>query len=426
MFSRKKRDNRGLIDERFLKDTFVGIESLSQKWTDRLFAKFRSFIEVVFREVKRFAIRNRIPRVAFGVVLLVSILVAMYFYCRIPESPDEPTKWMMRIGILTLYSTISISLMVFLLQRSSAKKHRREQEIREALQFIRDNYKEVRFIPLCAIAARVFPSAPHYRDIYDNFNNCSKEVQNEIFRQTINNRKDNKDYQIQLRLLLHELESLPMHYGKEFIQKYIKSLVTDMKSHGLDGYTDYHHFYKSFISLDEYVANGICVVKEQFGELNLPIMNTIKIPTRKKTMRTNLSLKGYILRHIELPNSINDFSHESIDCTKTPLRFAELYTQVVKKRQLQNEVTLKMDVVRSHFMRLFETYIASIYVSYKLYNHGVIHVLEDNDRYEDLAYETILRLCLCYGRKTKEIRKNEKSSGFGHLIDQVELMESLK
>lgn len=94
------------------------------------------------------------------------------------------------ISVLSLIATIFVSFAIYWLQSRHEKEILRMEENKaqaalksEAEKFRIENADEIEYLPLCVIAASVNRYAKQHRNIYTQFNKCSKELQNEILKQ---------------------------------------------------------------------------------------------------------------------------------------------------------------------------------------------------------------------------------------------------
>lgn len=86
------------------------------------------------------------------------------------------------IGILSLLATISIPIMIHRSDIKRIEEDAKKQLERDAEMFIRINYEEIEYLPLCIFANAVGPYTQNSRKIYNNFNACPKEIQFEILK----------------------------------------------------------------------------------------------------------------------------------------------------------------------------------------------------------------------------------------------------
>lgn len=94
------------------------------------------------------------------------------------------------IDIAALIATIGVSFAIYWLQsrhekeiRELEQKHKEDQFIEKAEQFLFDNEEERDYLPLCIIAAYLHRHEKHYRKIYSNFCRCTVQMQNQILIQ---------------------------------------------------------------------------------------------------------------------------------------------------------------------------------------------------------------------------------------------------
>ena len=88
---------------------------------------------------------------------------------------------------ISLVITISISIFLFKLEQRQSKRflqERTEQKLEEldhnAENFIIQNSQEIEYLPLCVFANKLNNTHGHKRNIYNNFNMCSEELQAKI------------------------------------------------------------------------------------------------------------------------------------------------------------------------------------------------------------------------------------------------------
>jgi hypothetical protein len=93
-------------------------------------------------------------------------------------------------GILSLFSSIILTIVIFVLERKHQKKQDKESEKNRKLAlyeaakvFIIDNDSEIEYLPLCVIAASVSKFSKNKRKIFNRFKRCSAELQGEILQQ---------------------------------------------------------------------------------------------------------------------------------------------------------------------------------------------------------------------------------------------------
>ena len=87
------------------------------------------------------------------------------------------------IGILSLISTISLSIVLYVLEAKRINRDKKIEDERrktlleyEAEKFIITNGDEIDYLPLCVFANNLNKIKKHKRDIYNNYNLCSDEV----------------------------------------------------------------------------------------------------------------------------------------------------------------------------------------------------------------------------------------------------------
>lgn len=88
------------------------------------------------------------------------------------------------ISVLSLISTIAISVIIYILERRLKKEQEKKDEIsrikeleHEAEIFIIQNGDEIEYLPLCVFANALNKTIKHKREIYNNFNASSDELQ---------------------------------------------------------------------------------------------------------------------------------------------------------------------------------------------------------------------------------------------------------
>lgn len=89
----------------------------------------------------------------------------------------------MIVGILSLFATIAISIVIYLLQRKNEKNQHQNELKEKAIEFLQDNIDEKEYLPLAQFAAKLNPLYKHIRKIYNRFSRCNIELQKEILKQ---------------------------------------------------------------------------------------------------------------------------------------------------------------------------------------------------------------------------------------------------
>lgn len=89
----------------------------------------------------------------------------------------------MIVGILSMFATIAISIVIYILQKNEKKQEHKRELKREARDFLIENIDEKEYLPLAQFAARINPLYKHNRKIFNRFNRCDEELQKEILEQ---------------------------------------------------------------------------------------------------------------------------------------------------------------------------------------------------------------------------------------------------
>ena len=91
------------------------------------------------------------------------------------------------IDIFSLIATIFVSFLLYWLEKKKEKEIEKQEQKKsdekieiEAINFIRNNNKELGYLPLCAFANNLNKLKPHDRNIYNNFFTCSSTLQEKI------------------------------------------------------------------------------------------------------------------------------------------------------------------------------------------------------------------------------------------------------
>lgn len=87
------------------------------------------------------------------------------------------------IGVLSLMATIAISIVVAKVEQKREKQNHASELRQLAKEFIIDNQAEIGYLPLCIFAKARSEFSANKRQIYNQFNRCTEELQNEILRQ---------------------------------------------------------------------------------------------------------------------------------------------------------------------------------------------------------------------------------------------------
>jgi len=87
------------------------------------------------------------------------------------------------ISSLTLIATVTISFLIYYLEKARERKKITEINNEIAKNFIIDHDSEIAFIPLCLVASCKNRHRKHYRNIYNDFNKLSNDVQKEVLKQ---------------------------------------------------------------------------------------------------------------------------------------------------------------------------------------------------------------------------------------------------
>ena len=89
----------------------------------------------------------------------------------------------MIIGILSLFATIAISIVIYILQKNEKLREHKIELKQRARDFLIENFDEKEYLPLAQFATRINPLYKHSRKIYNRFNRCDSELQKEILKQ---------------------------------------------------------------------------------------------------------------------------------------------------------------------------------------------------------------------------------------------------
>lgn len=81
----------------------------------------------------------------------------------------------MIVGILSLFATIAISIVIYLLQRKNEKNQHQNELKEKAIEVLQDNIDEKEYLPLAQFAAKLNPLYMHIRKIYNKFSRCNIE-----------------------------------------------------------------------------------------------------------------------------------------------------------------------------------------------------------------------------------------------------------
>lgn len=102
---------------------------------------------------------------------------------------ELPEVLQLILSILSLFATVSVSVILYKAERRQAKKEAREKENarlkeleHEAEIFIIKNGDDIDFLPLCVFSNSLNKFKKHKRAIYNNFNMCSSELQQIILK----------------------------------------------------------------------------------------------------------------------------------------------------------------------------------------------------------------------------------------------------
>lgn len=89
----------------------------------------------------------------------------------------------MIIGILSLFATIAISIVIYILQKNEKIRESKKELKQLAHDFLIENIDEKEYLPLAQFATKINPLYKHSREIYNRFNRCDVELQKEILKQ---------------------------------------------------------------------------------------------------------------------------------------------------------------------------------------------------------------------------------------------------
>lgn len=135
------------------------------------------------------------------------------------------------ISILSLGATASISFAIYCLEKTSERKMIKQINKERAKDFIIDHDSEIEFIPLCLIASCLNRHHQHHRNMYNDFNKLSNDVQNEVLKQL--------NYECGLIL-----DNEWMNEGIEFVRQFI--LNNQLSTTGDFLYDGAKYFHRAF------------------------------------------------------------------------------------------------------------------------------------------------------------------------------------
>ena len=119
------------------------------------------------------------------------------------------------IGILSLFATVAVSVVIYIMQRRHEKEQRRKEISEQAQRFMMDNNSELAYLSWCVIAVNQSLLDNHSRKIYTDFCRLPSEVRDEVLR--LND----------IRMSINNLS------GKEWITECLKCLSEDIKEYKL-------------------------------------------------------------------------------------------------------------------------------------------------------------------------------------------------
>ena len=86
------------------------------------------------------------------------------------------------IGILSLFATVAVSVVIYIMQRRYEKEQRRREISEQAQRFMMDNNSELVYLPWCVIAVNQSLLDNHSRKIYTEFCRLPTEVRDEVLK----------------------------------------------------------------------------------------------------------------------------------------------------------------------------------------------------------------------------------------------------
>ena len=134
------------------------------------------------------------------------------------------------IGILSLFATVAVSVVIYIMQRRYEKEQRRREISEQAQRFMMDNNSELVYLPWCVIAVNQSLLDNHSRKIYTEFCRLPTEVRDEVLKLA--------DIRI----------SVDYFSGKEWINECLDCLKRDIKEYKLGTdilYDDGKYFFRN-------------------------------------------------------------------------------------------------------------------------------------------------------------------------------------
>lgn len=134
------------------------------------------------------------------------------------------------IGILSLFATVAVSVVIYKIQRRHEKEQRKREILEQAQRFMMDNNSELAYLPWCVIAVNQSLLDNHRRKIYTEFCRLPAEVRDEVLKLA--------DIHI----------SVDCFSGKEWINECLDCLRRDIKEYKLGTdilYDDGKYFFRN-------------------------------------------------------------------------------------------------------------------------------------------------------------------------------------
>lgn len=163
------------------------------------------------------------------------------------------------ISILSLLATISISFVIYFLERHNQKIIKEKEVKEEAKKFIIDNSDELDYLHWATIAVGCYPQNKHVRKIYSNFAYLDDEVKQEVLRQRglncelINNNKWIYEKIKMIQNAIHELDIGDdfLYDGGKYLTRAYNYKTESVESlenikYERDKYNDYFHLNRKF------------------------------------------------------------------------------------------------------------------------------------------------------------------------------------
>lgn len=142
----------------------------------------------------------------------------------------------MIIGILSLFATIAISIVIYILQKNERTREHTKDLERQARDFLIENIDEKEYLPLAQFAARINPLHKHNRVIFNRFNRCDDELKKEILKQAhfsdlkLNVYENDFCYQL-IKLFEKDAKNMNL-FTQSFLYDNSKYFFRGLNSHG--------------------------------------------------------------------------------------------------------------------------------------------------------------------------------------------------